>query len=334
MTDYKFTVFRVGVHARDMLATEKEELEKVGARQVVLPRLETDEEMIQQIPAADGLIVVDSPVSRRFMEGLKDCKAVLRTGVGVDVVDVDAATELGIAVINIPDLWVREVANHALAMLLALNRKLFQVQAIVHSGRWVPMIPPPVGCLHGETLGIVGLGKIGRALAQRAAAFEMNIIATDPYVEPSVFQEYGATRVSFEQLLERSDYISIHCPLADTTHHMFSDAAFRRMKPLAYLVNTSRGPIVDEVALIRALQEGRIAGAGLDVLEKEPIPSDSPLLKMENVVLTPHSAYYSDAAVGELPARCGQEIARVLTGRMPLNLVNPKVLDKLPLASD
>ena len=332
MTDYRFTVYHVGVHARDALESEKAELELSGIRQVVLPRLDTEEEMTAQIPGeADGLIIVDSPLARGTMETLKKCKVALRTGVGVDVIDVEAATDLGIAVINVPDLWIREVANHALALLFALNRRLFLLDKLVRTYKSTPIIPPPVGAVHGETLGIVGLGQIGKELARRAAAFELNVLAADPYIESSVFTEYGASQVSLDELLERSDYVSIHCPLTDETRHMFDEVAFARMKPTAYLINTARGPIVDEEALARALRDGELAGAGLDVLETEPISLDSPLLELENVVITPHSAYYSDEAIRQLPIRCAQEVARVLTGKMPLHLVNPEVLEKLPL---
>ena len=332
MASYKYTVYRIGIHARDLLEPERVELERVGARHVVLPRIEDEAELIDKAPDAAGLIIVDSPVTRRAMEAMERLKVVLRTGVGVDTIDVDAATELGIAVISVPDLWIREVANHAMALLLACNRRVFLLDSAVRSGDWLPIIPPPVGSVHGETLGIVGLGRIGRALATRAAAFELNLIAHDPYVPQDVFDKLGVESVSFDELLRRSDYVSIHSPRTEDTTHLFDEHAFKRMKPTAYLINTSRGPIVDQVALTHALEEGWIAGAGLDVLENEPPSADEPLLKMDNVILTPHSSYYSDAAVRQLPVRCGQEVARVLTGRMPRNLFNPKVLDKLPLS--
>jgi D-3-phosphoglycerate dehydrogenase len=301
---------------------------------VVVPRPADEDEFIQRTQGADGLIVVDSPVGRRALESLNRCKVLVREGVGVDTIDLDAATELGIAVVNVPDLWVREVANHALALLLASNRKLLALDRAVRAGEWVPIIPAQVGPLHGETLGIVSLGRIGRALARRAAALEMDLIAYDPYVEQSVFDELGVESVTFGELLRRSDYVSVHSPKTDETVHLFDEDAFRRMKPTAYLVNTSRGQVVDQVALTRALQEGLIAGAGLDVLEDEPPGKDSPLLQMENVVLTPHTAYYSETSVRDLAVRCGQEAARVLTGRMPKNLVNRDVLRKLPLTPD
>ena len=332
MPDYRFTVFRIGFTSREALEPERAELEKIGARYVALPRLGTEEEVMEQARDADGLIIMDSPVTRRVLTSLKDCKVVLRTGVGVDTIDLDAATELGVAVVNVPDLWIREVANHALALLLACNRKLLRHDRAIRSGKWEAITPAPVGSLHGETLGLVGLGKIGREMARRASALGLDLLAFDPHIEPSVFQQFDAVPVPFDELLGRSDYVSVHCPRTDETFHMFDEDAFRRMKPTAYIINTARGPIVDEAALARALQEGWIAGAGIDVVEQEPPAPDNPLLKLENVILTPHTAYHSDPALAQLPARCGQEVARVLTGRMPLNLVNPEVLEKLPLS--
>ena len=166
-----------------------------------------------------------------------------------------------------PDLWIREVANHAFALLLACNRRLLKLDSIIRSGGWVPVIPSPVGSIHGETLGIVGFGRIGRALASRAQAFEMKVVAHDPYLPQEAFEEAGAEPVSFDELLRRSDYISVHSPKTDETTHMFGDSAFAKMKKTAYLINTSRGPVVDQAALVSALQAGEIAGAGLDVLE-------------------------------------------------------------------
>ena len=331
MAEYRYTVYHVGVHTDEALKPEKAELERVGARQIVLPRLATEEEMIAQTQGADALIIMESDVTRRVMEASPNCKVVLRTGVGVDTIDIAAATDRGIAVVNVPDLWLREVANHALALILACNRRLLILDRSVRAGNWPRVIPPPVGSLHGETLGLVGLGQIGSRLATRAAALELKLIAFDPLVDQARFDELGVERVTFEELLRRSDYVSIHTPLTPETHHLLDEAAFRQMKPTAYVINTSRGPTVDQEALVKALQEGWIAGAGLDVHEKEPPEADNPLFEMENVVLTAHSGYYSDAALEAMAVRCGQEVASVLTGRMPMYLVNPKVLDNLPL---
>jgi D-3-phosphoglycerate dehydrogenase len=185
------------------------------------------------------------------------------------------------------------------------------------------------GSLHGETVGIVGLGNIGSAFAKRVAALETHVIACDPYVDDARFAALGVERVSLEQLAARADYVSIHTLLNAETHHLINAAFLRRMKPTACLINTSRGPVVDEQALVRALQEKWLAGAALDVREAEPPASDSPLARMDNVILTPHAAYFSSPAVARVPQRCGEEAARVLTGQRPLHVVNPEVYNAL-----
>lgn len=329
----RYTVVHLGLHPRDQLEPERLELERVGARQVVLEHLGSQEDVTERIKDADGLIVPAAAVRRPVISSLNQCKVIMRTGVGVDTIDVDAATEFGIAVVNVPDLWIREVANHALSLMLASNRKLRYLDRVIRAGAWKALIPPPVGSLHGETLGLVGFGRIGRALATRAKALDMKVVAQDSYVNPSVFEQAGVDSMSFDDLLECSDYVSIHCPLTEETFHLFDETNLKRMKPNAYLINTARGPIVEHAALLRALQSGWIAGAALDVLEEEPPKPDDPLLKMDNVLLTPHTSYQSDESVRNLAIRCGSEVARVLTGRMPLNLVNPEVLNKLPLSN-
>jgi D-3-phosphoglycerate dehydrogenase len=250
----------------------------------------------------------------------------MRTGVGYDVIDVAAATELGVVVINVPDVWVREVANHALALLLAWNRKIVTLDREVHAGVWSARVPGPVtGSLHGETVGIVGLGNIGSAFARRIAALETRVIACDPYVDDARFEALGVERVDLPTLAARADYVSVHALLNAETRGLIGEAFLRRMKPTACLINTSRGPVVDETALARALREGRLAGAALDVFEQEPLPAGSPLRAMDNVILTPHAAYFSSPAVAQVPRRCGEELARVLTRERPINVVNPEV---------
>src|SRR6267142_3575128 len=267
-----------------------------------------------------------SSVTRAVMSACEGLKVVVRTGVGYDVIDVPAATDLGVIVVNIPDIWVREVANHALALLLAWNRKIVTLDRQVHAGVWSGGVPGErTGSLHGETVGIVGLGNIGSAFARRVAAFEMEVIACDPYVDDKRFAALGVERVSLEVLAERADYVSVHTLLNAETRHLIGEAFFRRMKPTAILINTSRGPVVDERALARALQDKRLAGAALDVWEQEPVAADNPLLQMDNVIATSHAAYFSSPAVAQVPRRCGEEVARVLTGPRPLNVVNPEV---------
>ena len=295
------------------------------ARTTVLPFIGDEDELIRSTRDADALVIAASPITRGVMSALEGLKTVVRTGVGYDVIDVPAATELGVIVVNIPDIWVREVANHALGLLLAWNRKIITLDRQVRSGAWKLGGPGSTGALHGETAGIVGLGNIGSALARRLAAFEMRIIAHDPYVDDAHFAKLGVERVSLEALAERSDYISVHTLLNDETRHLIGEAFFRRMKPTAILINTSRGPVVDEGALIRALQDKRLAGAAIDVFEQEPVAADNSLLGMDNVIVTPHAAYFSTAAVAQVPRRCGEEIARVLSGQRPLNVVNPEI---------
>jgi D-3-phosphoglycerate dehydrogenase / 2-oxoglutarate reductase len=301
-------------------------LDRVPAQLISLPFIGDAAEVIARTRDADALIISSSPVSRRVMESLEGVKAVMRTGVGYDVIDVPAATELGVVVINVPDIWIREVANHALALLLAWNRRIVTLDREVRGGTWSGRVPGGVtGSLHGETVGIVGLGNIGSAFARRIAALETHVIACDPYVDDARFKTLGVERVDLPTLAARADYVSVHALLNAETRGLLNEAFFRRMKPTACLVNTSRGPIVDETALARALREGRLAGAALDVFEEEPLAADSPLRRLDNVILTPHAAYFSSPAVAQVPKRCGEEIARVLLKERPLNVVNPEV---------
>ena len=326
MTDKGYHVYVIQARAERDYRDCQAAVEKVPARMTVLPNITNEDELIARARDADALVVSFAPITRSVMSALEGLKVVVRTGVGYDVIDVPAATELGVIVVNIPDIWIREVANHALALLLAWNRKIIESDRLVKSGTWSGGVPGPrTGALHGETVGIVGLGNIGSAFARRIAALETRVIACDPYVDDRRFAELGVERVSLETLAERSDYVSVHTLLSAETRHLIGEAFFRRMKPTAILINTSRGPVVDERALARALEEKRLAGAALDVWEHEPPASDNPLLKMDNVIATPHSAYFSTEAVAKVPRRCGEEVARVLTGQRPLNVVNPAI---------
>jgi D-3-phosphoglycerate dehydrogenase / 2-oxoglutarate reductase len=298
----------------------------VPARMTALPFIGDEAELIEKTRDADALIVSASPVTRAVMGALEGLKTVVRTGVGYDVIDVPAATDLGVVVVNVPDLWIREVANHTLALLLAWNRKIVALDREVHAGTWMSRVPGPhTGSLHGETVGIVGLGNIGSAFARRIAAFETTVIACDPYVDAARFAALGVERVSLDELAARADYVSVHTLLNAETRHLIGERFFRQMKPTAILINTSRGPVVDEQALTRALEDKRLAGAALDVWEEEPTPRDNPLLRMDNVIATPHAAYFSSPAVAQVPRRCGEEVARVLTGQRPLHVVNPEI---------
>lgn len=326
MTQRPPHVYVIQGHGQRDYADCQAALSHVPARMTTLPFIGNEAETIAATRDADALVVSATPVTRGVMGALEGLKVVVRTGVGYDAIDVPAATELGVIVVNIPDIWIREVANHALALLLAWNRKIITLDRQVRSGAWsARVLSDRMGSLHGETVGIVGLGNIGSAFARRVAAFETTVIACDPYVDDARFAALGVERVSLEALAERADYVSVHTLLNAETRHLIGEAFFRRMKPTALLINTSRGPVVDERALIRALQEKRLAGAAFDVWEQEPVAADNPLLKMDNVIATPHAAYFSSPAVAQVPRRCGEEAARVLTGQRPLNVVNPQV---------
>jgi D-3-phosphoglycerate dehydrogenase / 2-oxoglutarate reductase len=297
MTDKPYKVYVIQGHSERDYTECTTALAKVPAQLDVLPFLHSEDDIMARTGDADGLIVSSSPITRRVIHALPHLKVIVRTGVGYDVIDVPAATERGIVVVNIPDLWIREVANHALALLLAWNRQILTLHHNVRAGVWRSLVPGLAGSLHGETVGIVGFGNIGRAFARRVAALEMQVIAHDPYVDPARFAALGVERVSLEALAARADYVSVHCLLSHETRHLINATFLRRMQPTAFLINTSRGPVVDEAALIRALQEKWLAGAALDVQEHEPPAPDNPLLRMDNVLVTPHAAYYSTPAV-------------------------------------
>jgi D-3-phosphoglycerate dehydrogenase / 2-oxoglutarate reductase len=326
MAEKSFKVYVIqGRNPRDFSDCQAA-LARVSAHLESIPFTRQEDEIIERASDADALIVSSSPMTRRVMSALKQLKVVVRTGVGYDVIDVPAATDLGIVAVNIPDIWTREVANHALALLLAWNRRIPTLYNEVKAGIWQSQPQGPLGALHGETVGIVGFGNIGKAFARRVSALETHVIAYDPYVDEAQFSALGVERVlSLGELAARSDYVSVHTLLNAETHHLINEAFLRQMKPTACLINTSRGPVVDEPAIIRALQEKWIAGAALDVQEHEPPAPDNPLSRLENVILTPHAAYYSTAAVAQVPRRCGEEVARALTGQRPRHVVNPEV---------
>ncbi len=262
MTDKSYHVYVIQGRGQRDYADCQAALAPVPAKMTALPFIGTEDELIAKARDADGLVISSSPVTRNVMSALEGLKVVTRTGVGYDVIDVPAATELGVIVVNVPDIWVREVANHALALLLSWNRKIVTLDRQVHTGTWGGGVPGPhTGSLHGETVGIVGLGNIGSAFARRIAAFETTVIACDPYVDDARFKALGVERVTLEALAERADYISVHTLLNDGTHHLIGDAFFRRTKPTAILINTSRGPRGGRAGAVPG-PRGQAAGRG------------------------------------------------------------------------
>jgi D-3-phosphoglycerate dehydrogenase / 2-oxoglutarate reductase len=267
---------------------------------------------------ADAILVTYAKLPADLLRQLTRCKAIGRFGLGVDNIDIKAAAELGITVTYVPDYCMHEVSDHAMALLLALARKVPLSNALVQAGRWEMPAVVPIHRLAGRVLGLVGFGNIPRALAPKAKAFGLRVVTYDPYVSPTALAAAGVEGVSFEQLLEISDFVSIHAPLMPATHGLFNAEVFGKMKNGALLINTARGPLIDEDALVAALDSGQLGGAALDVVAVEPLPKESRLIGRDNVILTPHTAFYSVEALNELQTKCAADVARVLSGEKPV----------------
>jgi D-3-phosphoglycerate dehydrogenase len=312
-----------------LIEEEKRVLEEYA--DVKLAKSPAEDNLVAEVGDVDIIMVVYAKITRRIIDSAKKLKGIIRYGIGVDNIDIDAATARGIPIANVPDYCVGAVADHAFALLLALNRKIVIADKIMRTGKYMGVWTSPSDKikgfdLEGKVLGIIGLGKIGRALVHRAKGFCMRIIAHDPYVDEKVAKELGIELVDLDTLLKESDFVSIHAPLLPETRGMISERELKLMKRTAYLINVARGPIVDEKALYKALKERWIAGAGLDVYEMEPPDPENPLFKLENVVLTPHIAWYTKEAQWRLEMSAVEEAVRILQGQPPKNLVNKEVL--------
>jgi len=266
---------------------------------------------------ADAIFVTYAKLPGELLRQLKRCKVIGRFGLRVDNIDIKTAAELGIVVTYVPDYCLQEVSDHAMALILALARKVPFSNALVQAGRWEMPAVVAMRRLEGQTLGLVGFGNIPRRVAPKAIAFGFKVIAYDPYAGGETAHRLSVELVSFDRLLEISDHVSVHAPLTQETRGLFNTAAFGKMKKGAYLINTARGPLVDEKALLTALESGRLGGAALDVVVTEPLPKESPLLNRSNVILTPHTAFYSIEALVELQTKCATDVARVLSGEAP-----------------
>jgi D-3-phosphoglycerate dehydrogenase / 2-oxoglutarate reductase len=269
-------------------------------------------------------------IDKQIIDALQQCVVIGLSSVGVDMVDVEAATAAGIVVTNVPDVFIEEVADHAMMLLLDAARMTSKMTRLVSQGQWHQGRPALSGRprLYGQTLGFYGFGNVARCTARRAKPFGLHLLAHDPYVSELEITGAGVEPVGFAELLERSDFVSVAAPHNRETEHAFDAAAFARMKPTAILVNTARGALVDEAALVEALRAGAIAGAALDVLEEEPPGPDNPLLSMDNVVVTPHVASATTRMRPETRRRAAREVAMVLQGRWPMSCVNPTVLPR------
>ena len=293
----------------------------------------SEEAFVAAAKDADALYAKGRRITKKMIDGLGRCKIIALGSVGVDSVDVAAATARGIPVTNCPDTFIEEVADHAMTLILATHRRLVVQDRLVRENRWGEGRPMLLQFprLRGMTLGLIAFGHVARAVAERAKPFGLNVIAYDPYIEEIVMVERGVEPVSLSELLARADIISMHTPATESANRLIREEHFRQMKKTAIYVSTGRGPTTDEASLIKALDEGMIAGAGLDVLEQEPPSHNNPLLTMENVLVTPHIASATTRMRPETRRRVGREVALVLRGRWPMSCVNPTVLPKTPL---
>lgn len=319
----------------DDISVETEILEAAGAKVIAL-QAKQEEDLFDIAPCCAAMINQYARIGRKTITRMKHCEVIARYGVGVDIVDVDTATERGILVTNVQNYCTEEVADHAIALWLTLARKLPDYDRATHAGIWQWQSGQPVYRLRGRTMGVVSLGKIGQAIMTRAQAFGVTVIAYDPFLPAEVAAKLGVELVSKADLLARSDYILMQAPMTPDTHHFLSDSEFAAMKPGAILVNTGRGPTVDNKALFRALSEGHLAAAGLDDPEEEPAkraswtPDDNPLFTLPNVLVTPHAAYYSEESILAARTIAATQVAKVLTGQKPDYTVNAQALAATP----
>jgi D-3-phosphoglycerate dehydrogenase len=317
MTDYVFP----------SLEPERAVLEPLGV-ELRPQQCRSEEEIIALAREADAVLNCYAKMTARVIAELKRCRIIARYGIGVDNVDLAAATEAKILVTNVPDYCIDEVSDHALGLLLALARRLTVADATVKTGTWDVVAHAGIRRLRGQTLGLLGFGKIAKALASKVQPLGMKVLVYDPYVDSQLIAQHGAEAVGLDRLLAEADAISIHVPLSPETRNLIGRRELAQMKPTAFLINTSRGGIVDEQALAAALTKKRLGGAALDVLSVEPPPADHPLRQAPNIILTPHLAFYSRESVIELQTKAAEEVARVLKGEPPRSPVNPQVLTR------
>ncbi len=318
-----------------LIPHDEADYRKIGAEFITKP-CKDEEDIVDAARDADFILTFNKPFTRKVIKQLEQCRLIYNIGTGYETIDLEAATEHGICV-SYPDAYCsEEVAEHAMALILACARKLVRLDRAVREGKWESYekreirfnILPPMLPVRGKTLGIIGLGRIGRKLVPKAKGFDMRVIAYDPYIPASVFKECGAEAVALDYLIDNSDFISVHAAFTSDARYMLGAEQFQKMKPTAYVINCARGEFIDEEALHDAITRGEITGAALDVIQGEIMPSDHPMLKLDNVIITPHTAYYSEEALDRLRKRPFEEIARMVNGEWPQWLINTEVKDK------
>ncbi|MCI0744745.1 MAG: C-terminal binding protein [Verrucomicrobia subdivision 3 bacterium] len=323
-------MFRVVLieHGYASIEVERRIIENAGGEFIDADRLPLAK-ALELCEEADGILFRRIDVTGEMIRRFRKCKIIVRYGVGTDNVDVKAATDAGIIVGHVPGYCIDEVSSHAVALLLACARKIVVTHKKMEQGGWDVHRNDPIYRMEGKTLGIIGLGQIGRAVARKLSSWDLKPIAHDPFVEPDVAGALGVELASFETVCRQSDYITLHAPLLPETRDLINGKSLALMKPGSMLINTARGPIVNATALLAALDSGRLAGAGIDVFETEPLPADSPLRHHPKIIVTDHTAWYSEESQQDLQRMAAEELARVCVGGLPRSLANPEVLARL-----
>jgi D-3-phosphoglycerate dehydrogenase len=319
ITDYRFPD----------IEQERRAVEAAGGT-LVVGQAANEDQVAELCRDADGVLNARAPVKKRAIDAMQRCRIIVRYGIGVDTIDVPAATARGIMVANVPDYCLDEVSDHALTLLLMLSRHMISSIALAREDTWPVSKMPPVHRLRGQTCGLFGCGRIGSLLAAKVSALGMRVVVHDPYLSAERARAMGAELVSFEELLARADFISLHAPLTDETRHIFGAAALAKMKKTASILNTARGGLIDEAALLAALDVGQIAGAGLDVLESETqvTPARAALVRHPKVIVTAHTAWLSIEARAELQRRAVEQVLACLRGETPYGLINPELIKR------
>jgi D-3-phosphoglycerate dehydrogenase len=317
-------------YAWPSVAIERDVLRTVGAELIVAQHGD-EAELIQLAPQCDAILTNWKKVTAPVLDAAQHCLIVSRYGIGVDNIAVDHATQLGILVTNVPDFCLDEASEHTMALVLACARQVVSYATATRNGVWQVNTGRPAPRLHGQTLGLIGYGNIARTLIPKAIGFGLKVLVYTPRLAADALAAFGSDCTATNDLavlLSTSDYVSIHAPLTPETRGMLDSKALRLLKPTAYLINTSRGAIIDETALATALTEGWFAGAALDVLIQEPPPPDHPLLALDNVIVTPHVAFYSEVAVASLQQKAAEHVAQVLRKEVPTNILNKQVMQQ------
>jgi len=305
--------------------TEKELVEQTGADLEIID-INSKEELIESATDPIGIMTIETKIDASVIEAFPNLEFISVHGIGVDMVDVEAATERGIPVFNTPEYCIEEVATHTMSLILACERRVCQYNSDIKSGGWDYKLEGPIRRLSTKTVGVVGLGGIGVEVVKRIESFDVDIIGYDPYVSEEEMDQYGVEKIDFDSLCERSDIVTVHTPLTESTMNLLDASAFERMNPGVTLVNAARGGIIDHTALYEALVDGTVAYAGLDVLENEP-PDEDRILELDNVVVTPHAAWYSADALEELQCTASENVAEFMRGNRPEYVVNSSVLE-------